>query len=906
MHVWRHAKNLIYSLLIYTVLTKTSTIMKKAIILPIFFFSFFIAQSQGVTFSGKVYLQGAFNMATGNMNNALNTLGILQAKASSQPYNIAAFNNYNGLESVNAGFFAGHANIVDWILIELRDGIMPSTIVARRSAFVKQDGSIVDIDGSSPVLFTGANATSNYFVAIRHRNHLAVQSATAVNFTSGTGSYDFTTARIKAYENQNYTSTVQVGSVWVMRGGNANSNDNIKYNGPSNDQNQILNIKLNGSLSNILDNAYAAEDVNMNGNIKWNGPGNDQNFLLNTVLSGSLSTVSVEQISSPQDLNINPNVKTIDSNLYTLNADPTLIAQGIYEYTFSGTTPDFTTNDIIVGVTGKGYLRKVIGVTSSTNKIILQTSQASMEDAFEEALFSFSADLKNGMNQSARTTVEDIAYDLGGTVLYEDGLGSIRIESGIISMNADWNFDFDYKNSKIKSFTLESRNVAVKADANLRVQIADGKTFPAKNGSFKKFEKTFVRLIGYVPVVVTAILDFKYQFSGNTTASITNGLDFTSTNTFEMGVNYANNQWSSTYSSNSSATLVPTPTIAKASAQINLSITPEVSFEFYGIVGPYASVGLMEEITAAAAINLNTSVTVWDLYAGAWLKSIVGAKASLLGTSLFDYNKDWNTQRLEYKTPAIIIKPTASGDNQIGAANTNLPDQVSVRVLDLNNNPQSNVSVFFKVTSGGGSTSAVPVVTNADGIARATWKLGSAATPTQTLAAEIRNGTDAVVGAVQFAASVAPTVDTLALLRSKTWVASGQNVEGVAVAYCTSPAVSPPTRMYTFNGGTLVFTLNSDGSTQAQETINGIEKRGKFPYIETDCWFNDPVNKNFGGKLIRLNSLFSYSAYPPSASSCSSSCLQPVLWNMTIVSISATQLVISSTGYLGSITFDAQ
>lgn len=80
-----------------------------------------------------------------------------------------------------------------------------------------------------------------------------------------------------------------------MRGGDANSNENTKYNGPSNDQNQILNNRLNGSLSIIINNVYANEDVNMNGNIKWNGPENDQNFLLNIVLNGFLSLIFNQQ-----------------------------------------------------------------------------------------------------------------------------------------------------------------------------------------------------------------------------------------------------------------------------------------------------------------------------------------------------------------------------------------------------------------------------------------------------------------------------------------------------------------------------------------------------------------------------------------------------------------------------------
>lgn len=76
-----------------------------------------------------------------------------------------------------------------------------------------------------------------------------------------------------------------------MRAGDANSNQNVRYTNPGNDQNQILNVKLGGSFSIIINNAYAPEDLNMDGVIRWTNPGNEQNFLLNILLKGSLSTV---------------------------------------------------------------------------------------------------------------------------------------------------------------------------------------------------------------------------------------------------------------------------------------------------------------------------------------------------------------------------------------------------------------------------------------------------------------------------------------------------------------------------------------------------------------------------------------------------------------------------------------
>ena len=253
-----------------------------------------LSGTAGITFSGKVFLQAAYNTSNSNMDNTLNSSGILQANALSQPYN--PIYSYTGAESVASGFFASHTDIVDWVLVELRDPSTPSTVVATRAVFLKQDGTLVDTNGTSNQISFQNTIAGNYYVSIRHRNHMGIRSANTIDFSGGSGSYDFSTSAGQSFQNQSYTSTIQTGNIWSMRAGNANSNNNVKYNGPGNDQNQILNIKLGGSLSNILNNVYSTEDINMNGNVKWNGPGNDQNYLLNVLLGGSLSIVYLEQL----------------------------------------------------------------------------------------------------------------------------------------------------------------------------------------------------------------------------------------------------------------------------------------------------------------------------------------------------------------------------------------------------------------------------------------------------------------------------------------------------------------------------------------------------------------------------------------------------------------------------------
>jgi hypothetical protein len=143
--------------------------------------------------SAKVFIEGAYNSSTGLMNDGLLVNNKLPTN---QPYNTLSFGgvNYNGTEEISqlALLNQGGNVIVDWVLIELRNATTPSTIVAKRAALLQRDGDIVDVDGTSPVEFTGVTI-GTYHVVIRHRLCLATRTATAVALLNGTAvSLDFT------------------------------------------------------------------------------------------------------------------------------------------------------------------------------------------------------------------------------------------------------------------------------------------------------------------------------------------------------------------------------------------------------------------------------------------------------------------------------------------------------------------------------------------------------------------------------------------------------------------------------------------------------------------------------------------------------------------------------------------
>jgi hypothetical protein len=142
------------------------------------------------------YLEGPYNTGTGYMNTTLKTNNLLPL---TQPYNTSPF-NYAGAESVTSI----PADVVDWVLIELRQASTPanatsSTIIKKRAAFMKKDGTIVETDGSSPVRFYNAAITTNLYPVVRQRNHIAIMAANAVTMASGVYTYDFSSGIGQAY-----------------------------------------------------------------------------------------------------------------------------------------------------------------------------------------------------------------------------------------------------------------------------------------------------------------------------------------------------------------------------------------------------------------------------------------------------------------------------------------------------------------------------------------------------------------------------------------------------------------------------------------------------------------------------------------------------------------------------------
>jgi hypothetical protein len=240
-----------------------------------------------IKMAAKAMLHGPYNTSTGLMTDSLRHMNLLPTN---EPYSGPPFFKPQlfggGGENASASIFAttGNNAIVDWIHIEIRSATNSNILVATRNALIQRDGDIVSAsDGVSPINFLTLPA-GNYYVSLKHRNHLGVMTASPVYLAGGAPvAVDFTTLPLHTVSSilSNGPCANHAG-VQIMWCGDPNFNKNIKYNGSLNDKDVILIAVGIGTPNNTV-YGYRQEDVNMDGKVRYNNTDNDRSIILGIV-----------------------------------------------------------------------------------------------------------------------------------------------------------------------------------------------------------------------------------------------------------------------------------------------------------------------------------------------------------------------------------------------------------------------------------------------------------------------------------------------------------------------------------------------------------------------------------------------------------------------------------------------
>jgi len=197
----------------------------------------------GANMQARVLLEGAYDSASQSMETNLLTNGLLPAN---QPFNVAPW-HYAGWESVTVF----PPNTTDWVLLELVNA--SDSIVARRAALLRNDGAILEVDGTPGVNSSQALTGEAHALIVRHRNHIAVKSTHNIHLPTSSP-YDCTNfANILSGDTQ---MAFMLPNTYALRAGDSNADGVIN----------IVDFNLfQSNLANV--NLYHHSDFSLNGHI---------------------------------------------------------------------------------------------------------------------------------------------------------------------------------------------------------------------------------------------------------------------------------------------------------------------------------------------------------------------------------------------------------------------------------------------------------------------------------------------------------------------------------------------------------------------------------------------------------------------------------------------------------------
>ncbi len=168
-----------------------------------------------------------------------------------------------------------NSEVIDWVFVELRDEVDPTIVHYTRNALLMADGRIVEFDEASAtpnlplsLSFQGV-VLGNYFVAIRHRNHLDIMTDSPLQFTDGnittvdfiSGSHAansmkmITATQYELYSgdltNDNYITAADRSAAW-------NARNTVGY--------RVSDSSLNG-ITDVDERTFTWNNRNLSGNL---------------------------------------------------------------------------------------------------------------------------------------------------------------------------------------------------------------------------------------------------------------------------------------------------------------------------------------------------------------------------------------------------------------------------------------------------------------------------------------------------------------------------------------------------------------------------------------------------------------------------------------------------------------
>ncbi|MDD4101395.1 MAG: right-handed parallel beta-helix repeat-containing protein [Kiritimatiellae bacterium] len=230
--------------------------------------------------SVRCFLQGPFISGSESMSSALSSAGAIPQRSpyADDPRTVSVL----------------PADVVDWVLLQFRLSINSPSVFSR-SLFLRNDGWLVNEKGSSE-FNVDLQATTNFHVSVKHRNHVAAISAEPAEFDGQTILVDFTASAATCFGDPE-TACVAVngsnGERWALRAGDVDGDGTVR----------TVDLEILTTQTNQT--GYLRGDINLDG-----AASNADNLLLQSNLFAHAAMPFPETPLLPA-LRVTPSRKTV-------------------------------------------------------------------------------------------------------------------------------------------------------------------------------------------------------------------------------------------------------------------------------------------------------------------------------------------------------------------------------------------------------------------------------------------------------------------------------------------------------------------------------------------------------------------------------------------------------------------